>query len=165
MSNMEEKLWDYIDGNLTAKEQIAIEQLITGDERYRQKYQELLTFNQEMAAGVELDEPHMAFTYNVMEAIRTEYATQKPLKTRVNKGLMWAIGGFFIISLTVMLGISLGSIHWSAGSHAVSNTTPLPNFKALLSGSTLKVFLFFDTVLLLFLADGFMRKRLLHKQA
>lgn len=165
MSSIEEKLWEYIDGTCTADEREAIKQLIAGDEIYRHKYQELLVFNQEMAVDMELDEPPMAFTYHVMETIRTEYAMQHPLKTRVNKNLIRVIGGFFIVSLTVMLVIALSGLHWPADVQIASNSTHLPDFKNLLNDGTLKVFLFFDTVLLLFLADRFMRKHILHKQA
>jgi anti-sigma factor RsiW len=165
MSNIEEKLWEYIDGTCTPANREAIEKLIATDETYRHKYEELLAFNQDMLAGIELDEPPMAFTYNVMEAIRTDYATQHPLKTQVNKTLVRFIGGFFIVSLLVFFGLAFGSINWSAGAQAAPQATHLPDFKGLLSGSTLKVFLFFDTVLLLFLLDGFMRKRMSQKQA
>lgn len=164
MSSIEEKLWEYIDGTCTAANREAIEKLIATDENYRHKYEELLAFNKEMAAGIELDEPPMAFTYNVMETIRTDYATQQPLKTRVSKSLIWVIGGFFIISLTAMLVAVLASLNWSADGTVAPNITHLPDLKNLLSGATLKVFLFFDTVLLLFLLDRFMRQRIFHKQ-
>jgi anti-sigma factor RsiW len=76
MSSIEEKLWNYIDGTCTPDEQEAIARLIAQDEIYRRKYNELLKLNAEFAA-IELDEPPMAFTYNVMEAIRTENAQQQ----------------------------------------------------------------------------------------
>jgi len=86
MNTMEEILWNYIDGNCTADEQKIITSLIDRDEAYRAKYRELLSLNKEFSA-IELDEPPMAFTYNVMEAIRTEHA-QKPLKAAINKRII-----------------------------------------------------------------------------
>ena len=47
MSNMEEKLWDYIDGSCPPGEQKAIALLIEQDEVYRRKYEELLRLNAE----------------------------------------------------------------------------------------------------------------------
>ncbi|GAA4091978.1 hypothetical protein [Mucilaginibacter panaciglaebae] len=165
MSSIEEKLWEYIDGTCTPAEREAIDQLITCDEHYRHKYQELLAFNQEMATDMELDEPPMAFTYHVMETVRTEYATQHPLKTRVNKSLIGVIGGFFIVSIIAMLVLVLASLDWSAGGQFASNSTHLPDFKNLIGGTTLKIFLFFDTILLLYLADRLLHNGILHKQA
>jgi uncharacterized membrane protein YidH (DUF202 family) len=165
MSSIEEKLWDYIDSTCTAAEREAIERSIANDENYRQKYEELLVFNREISADIELDEPPMGFTYNVMEAIRTDYAAQHPLKTRVNKNIMRVIGGFFIVTLLAMLAMVLGSLHWSGGAQAAQNTTHLPDFKNLLTGNTLKAFLFFDTVLLLFLVNRFMQKPTSYRQS
>src|ERR1700761_3009434 len=112
MNTVEEKLWNYIDGSCTPEEQEAICRLIEQDEVYRRKYDELLALNQEFAA-MELEEPPMAFTYNVMEAIRNE-AALNPLKARVDKRIIRGIGLFFVLTLSVMLIIALGSIHWSA---------------------------------------------------
>ena len=78
-----------------AEEQKAIDMLIAQDEVYRRKYEELLALNQEFSK-MELDEPPMAFTYNVMEAIRAEHA-QQPLKAGINKRIIKGISGFFII--------------------------------------------------------------------
>ena len=70
MNATEEKLWNYIDGNCTAEEQNNIIALIDADDIVRLKYQEILNLSKQLAA-MELDEPPMAFTYNIMEAIRT----------------------------------------------------------------------------------------------
>jgi len=100
MNNIEEILWNYIDGNCTADEQKAISDLIAGDEAYRIKYNELLNLNKAFA-GMELDEPPMAFTYNVMETIRTEYA-QKPLKAAINKRIIRGISIFFVLTIVCL---------------------------------------------------------------
>lgn len=166
MSSIEEKLWNYIDGTCPTADREAIEKLIATDDTWRQKYEELLAINNDILTNIELDEPPMAFTYNVMEAIRTDYAIEHPLKTRVNKTLIRVIGGFFVLSLLAMLIVTLGSLHWSANVQQVAQkTTYLPNFKNLLTGSALRAFLFFDTVLMLFLISGFMRKRISYKQS
>ena len=71
MNNMEEKLWEYIDGTCTDAERTIIESLIEKDQQWREAYLEILQFNSEMSATT-LDEPSMPFTYNVMEAIRLQ---------------------------------------------------------------------------------------------
>ena len=164
MSNIEEKLWDYIDGTCTPDERQAISRLIEADEIYRAKYLEILALNQEFAA-MELDEPPMAFTYNVMEAIRTENA-KKPLKAAVNPGIIKGIAAFFVFTIAALLVVSLASIHWST----VDTSTLFTNFKMpdiskYFNGSIVKGFMFFDIVMGLFLFDTYLRKRNAPKQS
>src|ERR1700733_12773064 len=101
MNNIDEKLWEYIDGKCTADEQKTISSLIAGDESFRLKNEELLALNNYFSA-MELDEPPMAFTYNVIEAIRTEQA-QQPLKAAINKRIIRGISIFFIATLAILL--------------------------------------------------------------
>jgi len=163
MNTVEEKLWNYIDGTCAAGEQEAIRLLIEQDEVYRRKYDELLALNQEFAA-MELEEPPMAFTYNVMESIRNENALQ-PLKARFDKRIIRGIGLFFVISISAMLIFALSSIHWSAaaGSGSAPVKFTLSNFNHYLTGPAMQTFLFFDVVLALYLGDAYLRKKRMAK--
>lgn len=166
MNSIEEKLWDYIDGTCTADERATIDELLTHDEAYQQKYLELLALNREIAA-MELDEPPMAFTYNVMETIRADYAKQ-PLKARINKNIIKIISGFFIVTIVGLFIIMLANINWSAGapvSSTVATPFRMPGFTKLFTGGIFKGFMFFDVVLGLFLFDSLLRKRTVAKQA
>ncbi|WP_428328021.1 anti-sigma factor family protein [Mucilaginibacter sp.] len=164
MNNIEEKLWDYIDGNCSAAEQEAISGLIDSDEVYRDKYQELLLLNQEFAT-MELDEPPMAFTYNVMEAIRTEQA-QVPLKAAINKRLMFAIGAFFVLTILALLIFTFSNVSLSATDVTASAPKDLkmPDINHYISKPIVEGFVFFDIVLALYLLDGYLRKKNLSKQ-
>jgi len=164
MNNMEEQLWDYIDGFCTEEGQKAISRLIEQDENYRQKYAELMAFRENMKA-IEPEEPGMGFTFKVMEAIRAEHAS-KPLKTNIDQRIVRGIAAFFICSILVLLGIVFANINWSA---AAASTMPLPEIKWLtvtnyLNPIVLKGFLFFDIVLGLFFFDQYFRKWFLHKK-
>jgi hypothetical protein len=163
MNTIEEKLWNYIDRTCTPEEQQAISLLIEQDEAYRLKYQELIKLNSEFAS-MELDEPPMAFTYKVMEGIRTEHA-QQPLKAAIDKRITGGIGLFFIFTISIILIYALAGMHWSAGNvgASIASKLSLPNFKVLLNGPAMKGFLFFDTVLALFLLDTYLRKKGLAK--
>ena len=157
MSSMEEKLWEYIDGSATPDEQQAINLLIEQDEAYRAKYLELLKLDQEFAA-IELDEPPMAFAYNVMEAIRTEQA-QKPLKATVNNTLIKIIAGFFMGTILLLVVYLLANIKWTTG----NTNTPLINFQlpdltGYLKSPFIKGFIYFDIVLGLYFFDRYLRK-------
>ncbi|TWR30534.1 hypothetical protein FPZ43_06235 [Mucilaginibacter pallidiroseus] len=169
MNSIEEKLWNYIDGSCTLQERQAIAMLIEQDEVYRKKYDELLTLNQEFST-MEVDEPSMAFTYNVMEAIRTEKAMQ-PLKSAINKRIILSIAAFFILTISVLVVMILSKVNWHWGnSSALDVTVPVPtqiaanvtHVNSFFSGPLLKGFLFFDIVIGLFLLDNYFRKKHLY---
>jgi anti-sigma factor RsiW len=164
MNTIEEKLWNYIDGTSPEEERRAIDILIAQDEVCRRKYEELLALNREFSK-IELDEPSMAFTYNVMEAIRTEHA-QQPLKAGINKRIIKVISGFFIISIALLLILALSNVH--TGTANISVHLPdglrLPDIKNYLGKPILEGFLFFDIVLGLFLFDAWLRRKNVSKQ-
>ena len=164
MNTMEEKLWNYIDGSCTTDEKKAIDILIAQDEAYRRKYDELLVLNQEFAK-MELDEPSMAFTYNVMEGIRAEHA-QQPLKAGIDKRIIKVIAGFFIVSISLLVIYMVSTIpfgHASFSGNAAVNIK-LPDLKSYFNVHLLEAFFFFDLVLGLFLFDAYLRKRSISKQ-
>ena len=162
MNNIEEKLWNYIDGTCTADEQSAIHKLIASDEAVRIKYQELLALNKEFAT-MELDEPSMAFTYNVIEAIRTEQA-QVPLKATVNKRIIMGIAIFFMLTLTGFLVFAFTKMDFTAmGSVDLGVKVPanfkMPEVSTAFSKPLVEGFMFFDVVLGLFLFDAYLRRK------
>ena len=159
MNTVEEKLWNYIDGTCSEEEQKAIGTLIAQDETYKRKYEELLALNQEFSK-MELDEPSMAFTYNVMETIRAEHA-QQPLKAVINKRIIRGIAGFFILSILALLIYALSSTHISSAN--ISGQMPIalkmPDLKNYFNKQVLEGFVFFDVVLGLFLFDSYLRRK------
>ncbi|MES2112435.1 MAG: hypothetical protein V4577_27000 [Bacteroidota bacterium] len=162
MNNIEEKLWSYIDGTCPADEQTVISRLIASDESVRLKYQELLALDKEFAA-IEMDEPPMAFTYNVIEAIRTEEA-MVPLKTKVNKRIIMGIMLFFLIGLTGFIIYTLTQMDISSAGvpDIVSKVTvnvKLPQVNTQISKPMVEGFMFFDVVLGLFLFDKYLRRK------
>ena len=110
--NIEDRLWDYIDGNIPAEEKTFVEQLIATQEAWRKKYHELLDVHQLMNSSLELDEPSMRFSQNVMEEI-AKYQIAPATKTYINKKIIYGIGIFFIVMIVGMLGYGLGQINWS----------------------------------------------------
>ncbi len=168
MNNIEEKLWNYIDGVCTAEEQASISKLMASDEAVRLKYQELLVLNQEFE-NMELEEPPMAFTYNVIEAIRTEEA-RVPLKAAINKRIIRGIMLFFVISLSGFLVYALTQMDISSvGVPNIVSKVPaglkMPDLSFHISKSVVEGFMFFDVVLALFLFDTYLRRKNIPKQA
>ena len=159
MNNLEEKLWNYIDGNCTPGEEQAIRALIEKDAAAGAKYRELLNLNAAFA-GMDLEEPPMAFTYNVMEAIRAENA-RVPLKAAINKRIIRGIAIFFTLTLLALLVLAFASVKWSGQGLPVSLTV---HFKmpAINSNNTriiVQAFVFFDVMLGLYLFDAYLRRK------
>jgi hypothetical protein len=160
MSNIEERLWNYVDGSCSVEEQDAIAHLIATNDIYRKTYEEILAFDQELNESIEIEMPPMAFTYNVMEAIRTEEAA-KPLKAAIDNRIIKCIAAFFIVTIAALLIFALASTNWStAESTTVKIPVKLPtvDVKNYFNGAVLKGCLFFAVVFGLVLFDAFLRK-------
>lgn len=165
MNSIEEKLWNYIDGTCTPEERQTISMLIETDDNYRRQYEELLALNAEFGS-MELEEPPMAFTYRVMEAIRTEEASV-PLKASINKNIIRGLFGVFGFIIASVFIYALFNINWSAGnSHTAGFNLPdvklpvnLPDKNVWSSTPVLKAFIFFDVVFGLFFFDAYLRRQ------
>jgi hypothetical protein len=121
---MEERLWDYIDGIGSAEERSAIQTLIAGNMEWQRKYKELLNIHQLMS-GSELDAPSMRFTRNVMEEI-ARYHVAPATRTYINKNIIRGVGGFLLSLITGFLVYCLGQFKWS-GSSTSSGSLPRYN--------------------------------------
>ncbi len=156
MNNMEEELWNYIDGFCTEEERKAIALRIENDGQFRRKYEELMAFQQNISA-MELDEPSMGFTYKVIENIRTVLII-KPLKTRVNQRIIGGITAFFICTIMLLLGYVFANINWLNQTTLALPEIKLPQPNSYFNQAVIKGFLFFDVVLGLFFLDHYFRK-------
>jgi len=154
MNNMEEKLWNYIDGTCNEEERAAISALIEKDDIWRNAFDDMLQINSEISA-LSLDEPPMAFSYNVMEGIRAHEAS-KPLKTSVNKYVISAIAGFFIVA---MVALAIFLLNNMSGSTATSVPDINIDLSIFTNSNLIKVFFYIDAMLLLFLADTIIRRK------
>lgn len=160
MNSIEEKLWSYIDGTCTAADRENISMLIEQNAQYRKQYEELLQLHANFD-NLELDEPPMAFTYNVMEQIRTQEASV-PLKAAINKRIIYGIAAFFILTITALLIFALRDINWSSSSNStvqLQDKLKLPQVNNVFTRQWMQVFLFVGVILCLFLLDSYLRKR------
>lgn len=163
MNQMEEQLWNYIDGFCTKEGQKAIELLIETDLDYHSKYLELMAFQKNMQA-VNLEEPAMGFTFKVMENIRAEQV-RKPLKTSIDRRIVLGIAAFFICSIVLLLGYIFINMDWSQPTAAIKlPEIKLPAITNYLNPVVLKGFLFCDLVLALFFLDRYFRNVLFIKK-
>lgn len=164
MSNeeIEIQLWDYIDGLSTPKEQAQIKHLIATDIAWKNKYQELVTFNKDLQLNLEPDELSTDFAKNVMAQIHEPQAA----KTKSTVFATWAIraiAAFFIISIGLLIASYISTADFSS-----STTSTLPKFKFTIpSYATKSLHTIIGGAALLFLlmmADSFFRNKLVDKQ-
>lgn len=162
MMNMEDRLWDYIDGVCSPEERSAIDQLLKTDATLKMKYDELLSFHQQLQS-IELDEPSMGFKNRVMEQV---LASPHPstLKTKVDRRIITGIAAFFILSIGGILGYMLSQINWgSQGSIPFPKVeVPVVNWSLLGSSSFTLFFLSVNVVLGLMLLDKVIAARRRH---
>ena len=110
---MEERLWDYIDGLSSTAERSAIEQMIAENREWQEKYSELLNIHT-MMQETELESPSMRFSKNVMEDI-ARLNVSPATKTYINKNIIRGIGGFLLAMIAGFLVFLLGQFKWNSG--------------------------------------------------
>lgn len=160
--SIEERLWDYIDGLASPEEKSAIEQLIESNIEWRRQYHELLEVHQLMSNSLELDEPSMRFTQNVMEDI-ARYQIAPATKNYINKKVVWGIVSFFVLTIVGFLIFILGQMVTTGG----SGNTALPfnldpdrlNFGKAFSSTYATVFVMINAVLGLVLLDMYLNNK------
>lgn len=168
-ANMETRLWDYIDGLCSEEEKSVVEQLIAGNQEWKDKYKELLEVHQLMA-GIELDEPSLRFTRNVMEEISRHHIAPAA-KSYINKRVVWGIAAFFLLSIAGFLVYVFGQLPGSEISAPPVNIDNFNldkvNFGKLINNTYTYVFVMINAILGLVLLDMYLgkKKRKLEEEA
>ena len=109
--NIEQRLWAYIDGISTNEERSVIEKLLQNNFEWKTRYHELLEIHQ-LVNAVELEQPSMRFTKNVMETI-AQYQIAPAAKNYINKKIIWGIAGFFFTLMLVFLIYGFAQVEWT----------------------------------------------------
>ena len=156
--NMEEQLWNYIDGTGAVEERSVIEQLLQDNAEWKAKYHELLEVNKLLQSS-ELEAPSLRFTKNVMEEIARLHIAPAT-KTYINKRIIWGIGFFFITLIVGFLVYGFGQIDWTA-----KGDTTLPvdfgkvDYSKVFNNTYINVFMMINVVLGLFLLDRYLANK------
>jgi hypothetical protein len=158
--SMDERLWEYIDGNSDETEKKFIDELLRSNLEWRDKYAELLEVHQLMQSHLELEEPSMRFTQNVMEDI-AKYQIAPATKSYINKNIIRGIGGFFIIMVLGMIVYGFAQVNWSTTG---SDSTLPVDFSAvdwskMLNNTYMNIFMMVNVVLGLVLLDMYLGKK------
>jgi hypothetical protein len=159
-SDIEQRLWDYIDGTGSAAEKTVIEKLIATDTEWKNKYKELFEVNK-LLSTAELEEPSLRFTKNVMDEIGKLHIAPAT-KTYINKNIIRGIGIFFVTLITGFLIYGFGQMDWTSSG---SSDSKLPfdlskiDLSKFFNNSYVTGFMMINIILGLVLLDSYFKKR------
>jgi magnesium-transporting ATPase (P-type) len=170
-NNIDERLWEYIDGLSSAEERSSIEKLLAANRQWKEKYHELLEINRLIQTSV-MEEPSLRFTKNVMEEI-AKYNIAPAAKTYIDKKIVWGIGIFFLTLILGFLIYGFSQVNWQG-----SGSTDLPfdiskielskiDFSKFFNNTYVNIFMMINVVLGLMLLDRFLasKRKNIHKEA
>lgn len=159
MNNLEQRIWDYLDGTGTEEERELTKQLIGSDSEFRAMYEELRSIHLTVSS-MDLDEPSMSFNRNLMEKIQLE-AVPGSVKSLIDKRIIYGITAFFLITITALLGVLLYQTDWSRQTSFDMPDFNLPEIDTsnYLNSTLINIFFFADIIVALYLFDGFLSKR------
>ena len=152
--NIEERLWEFIDGHSSLEEKTVIERLLQTDTEWKAKYSELLEVN-EMLQSSELEAPSMRFTKNVMEDIAKMHIAPAT-KSYINKRIIWGIGLFFMTMLVAILIYGFSQMDWNTGeSSAITDKLSKIDYTKFFNNTWVNAFMMINVLLGLVLLDNY----------
>lgn len=163
---MEQQLWEYIDGISSPAEKSQIEQLIASQQEWKEKYQELLE-TQQWIRSVEIEEPSLRFTKNVMEEIARHQIAPAAGKY-INKKIIWGIAAFFITLILAFTIYAIAQIDWTdPGSSNLSVGIDKVDLSKIFNNTFVNVFMMANAILGLMLLDRYLanQRDKKHKEA
>ncbi len=150
--DMEQQLWNYIDGNSSTDEKSSIERLLDSNLEWKNKYHELVQTNQ-LLKSTELEQPSLRFTKNVMDTI-AKYQISPAAKNYINNRIIWGIGIFFIVMIIGFLIYGFGQMDWSSSEESKYKVDlPKVDFSQFFSNTWINVFMMINIVIGLALLD------------
>ena len=158
LNNMEERLWNYIDGSGDAGERSVIEKLLQENAEWKAKYHELMEVN-DLLHSSELDAPSLRFTKNVMEEIAKLHIAPAT-KTYINKSIIRGIGIFFVTMILAFVVYGFGQVDWTAASD-----TKMPvdiskiDYSKFFNNTYMNVLMMINVILGLFLFDHYLSSK------
>jgi hypothetical protein len=158
--NMEERLWDFIDGISSAEEKTVIERLLETDAAWKAKYGELMEVHG-LVKSAELEAPSMRFTKNVMEEIaRMQIAPAT--KSYINKKIIAGIWFAFIAIIACFFIYGIMQINWtSSGSSniTIGNKLDKVDFGRFFNNTIVNIFMMVNVLLGLVLLDNYLNNK------
>lgn len=160
LNDIEVRLWEFIDGGSSDAERSAIERLIAENAEWRAKYQELLEVHRSLNM-VELEEPSLRFTRNVMEEI-AKFQIAPATRTYINKKVIVGIGLFFLTMVVAFLVYGVSQIDWKAAGDSGSTLgldLTRVDYSQVFNNTFVNLFILLNVVLGLVLLDRYLSNK------
>jgi hypothetical protein len=156
---MEQQLWDYIDGTASAEERSAVEKQLADNRLWREKYRELMDMN-ELMKNVELEQPSLRFTRNVMEEI-AKYHIAPATRKYINNRIIFSIAAFFITSIIGFVVYGIAQIDWSTGQSGAIKGIDFTrvDYSRVFNNDLMNIFMMANVVLGLMLLDRYLNNK------
>ena len=156
--NIEGRLWNFIDGTVSADEKSVIKKLLQSDAEWKAKYNELLQVN-ELLQSSELEAPSLRFSKNVMEEI-AKLQIAPATKSYINNKIIWSIGFFFIAMLIGILIYGFGQMAFTNGEETtLSKNISKIDFSKFFSNTWVNAFMMINVVIGLVLLDNYLSNK------
>ena len=156
---IEDRLWDFIDGNVNEDDRLQIQVLLKENEIWKQTYEELLSLNSTLKTS-QLEEPSMRFSINVMDAIqKTRISTAKKY---VNHKIIWFISFFFITIIAGLLIYGFGQVEWNfsnTGNSTIPINIPEIDYGFLKNNIFIQSIIIINIILGLMLFDNYLNSK------
>ena len=157
-TDIETRLWEYIDGIANAEECSVIEELIASQQEWREKYQDLLSVNQQLQEQLELDAPSLRFTKNVMEEIGRMHIAPAT-RSYINKKIIYGIGGFFITLILGFIIYAIAMVDWNSSGSTGGFEWDRIDFSGVFNNQFVNIFMMVNIVLGLMLFDRYLTEQ------
>jgi hypothetical protein len=159
--NIEERLWDFLNGNLSVKEKEEVQQLLEQNSHWQKMFEEMTAF-EAMVKSSELEEPSMRFSKNVMDEI-SKLKIAPATKSYINKNIIYGIAAFFMLIIGGSLVYMFTQLDFSTGSeNGIINfdfSKYSFDWKQYVSPTVLNLFFVADAVIGLMLFDRYLNKK------
>ena len=159
--NIEERLWDYLNGTLSEKEREEVEQLLRSNQQWQTIHEEIVSFDS-LIRSSELEVPSLRFSKNVMDEI-AKIQIAPATKSYINKKIIYSIAAFFLLIIGGSLIYMFTQLDYSAGSGSSIPNLDLSKYsfdwKNYISPSMLNLFFVADAVIGIMLFDRYLNKK------
>ncbi len=157
---IEMQLWEYMDGTCSVADMQRISVLVERDAMWKEKYQELSALHAGLSKNLELEQPSMRFTQNVMDAVAKEHVAPAT-KIYINKNIIRGIAAFFILMLTTVFGYALATAHGDTSATGLLSKLNFSrvNYGKLFSSTTVNLIIAINVVIGLVLFDTILRRK------
>ena len=134
--------------------------LIAENVVWKQRYHELLDLHQSINL-IELEQPSLRFTKNVMEEI-ARYQIAPATKKYINNKIIWGIALFFGTLIIGFLIYGISQINWAAGTDSQSTIGidfTQVDYSRVFNNNFVNIFMMLNIVLGLMLLDRYLNNR------